>query len=419
MRLLCFVGSMLCIFQLHAQDSLRITITDAEKKFIDQNLALLAEKYNISISKAAEIQAKLFNNPTLSISGNLYNPSNKKYFDVGNQTGQYALGINQLIRLAGKRNKEIALAKTTTRICENRFYDLLRTLRYSLRVDFYKSYYLLRDVYAYDKQIENLENLNQAYKELGIQGVVTQKDALRIQSLLYSLKAEKTELVNQLNELEGEMQLLLQDNKTWYIPVSDEKKSVTLITNQYTIQQLVDSAYKNRADLAISENNVLLSEQNYSLQKAMAVPDLNLGAEFDKRGSFVTNASAINLTFDLPFFNRNQGNIKAAKLSVQQNKVIASLQKQTVENEVQQAYARLINTGKAITASDPLFISNMEKLLDAITENFRKKNITLIDFTDFYESYKTNTLQVNQLQSEYAEAMETLQYTIGKNIINY
>ncbi|WP_315816688.1 TolC family protein [Paraflavitalea speifideaquila] len=61
----------------NAQDTLRITLQDAEQLFIQNNLVLLAAKYDVHIAQAQLIQAKLYNNPTLSVSGNLYNPNLK------------------------------------------------------------------------------------------------------------------------------------------------------------------------------------------------------------------------------------------------------------------------------------------------------------------------------------------------------
>jgi cobalt-zinc-cadmium efflux system outer membrane protein len=85
-----------------AQDTSRISIQMAEKQFLEKNLQLLAEKYNIDIARAAVIQAKLYNNPNISFSGALYNQEQKKILDISNTTGQYSINVQQLIILAGK-----------------------------------------------------------------------------------------------------------------------------------------------------------------------------------------------------------------------------------------------------------------------------------------------------------------------------
>lgn len=411
---------MLCcgVEHLQAQDTLRITLPQAEQQFVQKNLQLLAEKYNIDIAKAQVIQAKLYSNPNFSFTGNVYNPQQKKSLDVSNKTGEYIVAVQQLIRVAGKRNKEIKLAETSTQLSENRFFDLLRTLRFSLRSNFYNAYYLQSSVNAYQAQIISLQSLSNSYQLLKDKGTVTLKDAIRIKSLLYSLQAEQTSLQNQLSDVQAELKILLQNNNAYYMPVAASDAAYSSSFKQLNLVSLIDTAYQNRYDLKLAQNTVLYNQQNYALQKAMARPDLTLGAQFDKRGSFVDNASFFNVAIDLPFFNRNQGNIKAAKISIDQSKTLLDQQRQTVENEVQLAYTKALNTDKMLQSVDASFKGEFENLLTAVMDNFQKKNLSLIEFTDFNESYKNNILQLNDLQNQKMQAIETLNFTIGKTILN-
>jgi outer membrane protein, heavy metal efflux system len=400
---------------LQAQDTVRITLADCEKQFLDKNLQLLVEKYNIDISRAQLIQARLYNNPNLQLSAALYNPVQHKVIDVSNETGEYSIAVQQLILLAGKRNKEIKLAKINSLEAENTFFDLLRTLRFTLRSDFYNLLYLQNSYTAYQKQVTSLEKMNGAYEDLQAKGVVSLKDAMRIKSLLYSLKAEQAGLQTQINEAEADMQLLLQNNKVFFVPVAAVLPQSDSL-EKYNLKALLDTAYANRYDLKLAENKVDWNTQNYALQKANAVPDLTLGGQFDKRGSYVDNATFINVGIDLPVFNRNQGNIRAAKISMDQTKAMLDMQKMQVENDVQKAYINYLNTDKMLRSFDPEFRIQFEKLLTGVTENFERKNISLIEFTDFYESYKNNVLQINQLQNQRMQAIEALYFAIGKTL---
>lgn len=402
---------------VYAQDTLQLTLPETEQLFIQKNLQLLAQRYNIDIAKAQVIQSKLYANPNFQVTGNIYNPQLRKGFDVSNKTGEYIVEAQQLIILAGKRNKQIRLSETNAAIQENQFFDLLRTLRFTLRSDFYQLFFLQNSVKSYQTQIGYLEKLNSAYQDLLVKGTVTLKDAVRIKSLLYTLKAEQATLQNQVNDLNAELQLLIQNNAVYITPVADSFPATNALSG-YILPALIDTAYNNRYDLKLAENNFLFSRQNYSLQKALATPDITIGAQFDKRGSFVDNASFFTLAMDLPFFNRNQGNIKAAKISIDQSKTVLQQQKEIVENEVQTAYIKALNTAKMLASFDPGFKDELEKLLLGITENFQKHNISLLEFTDFYESYKENILQFNQLQNQRVQAIETLQYSIGKTIFN-
>jgi cobalt-zinc-cadmium efflux system outer membrane protein len=413
-----FVGMLLLSVAAKAQvtDSIHITLQQAENQFVQKNLQLLAEKYNIDISKAEVIQAKLYPNPNFSFTANAYDPTAKKPLNISNKNGEYEIALQQLIRLAGKRNKEIKLAETSMQLSEAKFYDLMRTLQYALRSTFYNAYYLQQSFSAYTTQIASLQKMSDAYYSLQQKDVVTLKDAVRIRSMLYSLQAEQAALVNQLNDAEADMQALLQNNNSFYIIDITDTETLSEKLQNSNLQSIIDTAYANRPDLKIANTNMLLNTQNYALQKALAVPDITIGAQFDKRGSFVDNASFISIAIDLPFFNRNQGNIRSAKISMEQSKVQTDLQAKNIVNEVQRAYIKVINTDKALQAIDPAFKQQFETLLKGVTDNFQKKNVSLLEFTDFYEAYKDNVLHINNLQNDRMQAIEQLNFAAGRSI---
>src|SRR5205085_9852071 len=79
-------GLLLIVFHftLQAQDTISISLPAAEQIFFNRNLAILAEKYNIGIAEAQVIQARLHINPNFQFTGNIYNPEQKKFFDLSN-----------------------------------------------------------------------------------------------------------------------------------------------------------------------------------------------------------------------------------------------------------------------------------------------------------------------------------------------
>lgn len=417
---LCFAGMMLLFTGGHvlAQDSVHITLQKAEEQFMQKNLQLLAEKYNISIADAQMVQAKLYPNPNFSVTANAYDPSQHKFFNVSNSSGEYQLQLQQLIRLAGKRNKEIQLAKISIDRSSESFRELLRSLLFSLRSTFYNLYYLQRSAGYIDTELQYLQKLSDEYDALQKKDVVTLRDAVRIKSLYYSLKAERASLQNDLTDAEADMRILLQDNNRFFSPDVSDPFFSSVKTNAYSLQALTDTAMNNRPDIGVAKQNALYDLKNVSYQKALAVPDLTAGAQFDKRGSFVDNASFISLAIDLPFFNRNKGNIRAANISLQQSNMQVGLTTAKAENDVQRAYTKALNAEKELASVDPSFQANYDALLQGVTENFRKKNISLIEFTDFYESYRDNAVQINRLMNDRMQAIEQLNLAAGKIIFN-
>ena len=108
----CCVVSVLFLFigyssiaQNFNTDTLQLTLPQVEKIFLEKNLPVLAQKYNVQAAKALIIQAKLWPNPNINISNGIYNTQNKRYFQIADRDttfGEQAIQFTQLIILAGK-----------------------------------------------------------------------------------------------------------------------------------------------------------------------------------------------------------------------------------------------------------------------------------------------------------------------------
>src|SRR6476469_9204880 len=93
-----------------APDTTRLSLPDAELRFVQNNLALLAQRYSVTAAEAQIVQARLWDNPTVSIEQNTYNPQTSKVLDV-TRTGNTALQVQQLFALAGRRKAAAGVAQ--------------------------------------------------------------------------------------------------------------------------------------------------------------------------------------------------------------------------------------------------------------------------------------------------------------------
>ncbi|HEY4874573.1 MAG TPA: TolC family protein, partial [Puia sp.] len=336
-RMIFFIG---CVFMYSATmaqvsaDTIELKLPEAEKTFLDSNLQLLAQHYNIDAQRALIIQAKLWPNPNFSISHGLYSGTLNQFFPTG-ANDETAATLSQLILLAGKRNKQIKLAQENTKLSEYQFFDLLRTLKYTLRTDFFNIFYLQKSATVYDAEIKALQQIVNAFAEQEGKGYISQKEVVRIRAQLYSFQSEYNDLLNQINDVESELKLVLQLKPNKYInPVPDSSIIATLDPNKYALNELVDSAYKNRTDLQIARTNSNINKLNYDYQKSLAVPDLTLSLGYDEQGGFLANYLGIGAAIDLPIFNRNQGNIKSAKAMIALSNANEKSTMATVEENV-------------------------------------------------------------------------------------
>jgi len=412
----CFTS--VCALAQPVMDTLRLTLPAAEKLFLDSNYQLLAQRYNVDANQALVIQAKLWPNPNFQIGHTLYSGTLHEWFPTG-ANDETTMGLSQLILLAGKRNKSIKLAQANVTLSQYQFFDLMRTLKYTLRTDFFQIYYLRKSALVYDAEIKALQHISEAFSEQVGKGYISEKEAVRIKAQLYSFTSEYNDLTNQINDTESELRLILQTKPTHFIdPDVDSVSLIALDPAKYPLTTLIDSAYHNRTDLQIARQNTQINQLQYNYQKALAVPDLSLSLGYDEAGSFLYNYYGVGASIDLPFFNRNQGNIKNAKILIESTRATEKSTQATVDENVTRALQKAFDEQKLMRTIDPKFFGDFQRLMGQVLLNYQKRNISILDFLDFYDSYKQNTLQINTIQFNLVSAFEDINYYTGTNFYN-
>lgn len=404
---------------LHAQESpLQLSLKDAEKMFLERNLSLIAERYNIDKTQAQVTQARLFDNPVISLEQNVYNRLNGKYFDVGKE-GEATAEIEQVINLAGQRNKRVRLEKVNKEIAEHQFEEVLRTLRSELNKTFVEICFSTRSIGIYDKEIESLSLLMKAFREQQNKGNISLLESSRLESLLLSLRKEKNEQENNLVNLRGELNLLLS------LPAGQE---INLLLDDDILKQVdtatvpfadMDNMLSVRPDLKMAHSSVTAAKANLKLQRSMAAPEFSIKGMYDRAGNFINNYFAIGVSVSVPIFNRNQGNIKSAKIDIMQNGKEEEYAIEKARMELYAAYSQLQKAVELYRSSNDELEHNFGHLIEGVNENFRKRNISMLEFIDYYQSYKETCLQLYELKKDVFLAMENLNTIVGQTVFNY
>ncbi|MFB9862433.1 TolC family protein [Rufibacter immobilis] len=402
-----------------AADSLHLTLAQAEQLFLEKNLPLLAQKSAIEASRAAILQAKLFENPVLSLDQSLYNPENGRYFDVS-RNGQTFVQLEQLVFLAGKRNKRVQVETLNSQLTEQAFFDLLRTLRFALRSNMVELYYKQQGYAVLREKTQSVQQLVTALEGQYRKGNIALKEITRLKALLFQLGNQQLSLLNEIQERQSELRLLTHTPASIVlVPALDETALNAVTGDQFTFGQLLETAQENRYDLKSAQTQVQVQEANLKLQKAMAVPDLTLSANYDRQSNFIRNYTGLGVSLPLPLWNRNQGNISMARHQVQQSQHLLEQQQLTVETEVMQAYRKAQEAQQFYNSFDPNFRKDFDRLLEGITSSFMRRNISLIEFLDYYETYTDSMDQLLELSTTRLRALEEINFVVGKPIISY
>ena len=409
--------ALLLLILIHHTGSAQKTVTleECESQFLKNNLFLLASQYNIDASKALTIQSRIWDNPTLTAELNAYNPERNQYFDIG-KDGQKAFGIEQLIYLGGKKHNEVKLAQTNEQLAELQFNDLLRTLKLQLRKSFYTVYYNTKSLETTDKQLAHIEDLINSYSIQAQKGNIPLKDVVRLQSLYLNFKNERMEVLNNNIEEQANLKLLLNSTETIVPIVSDTEFNKYLKTIDFDLKSFEDQAITNRPDYLAKQKEIDANEINVKWQKSLSVPDITVGANYDQRSGAFNKEANLTLGIPLPLWNKNKGNIKYAQTILDQSKVEKQNFDLQLQTEITSAWNKWDESRKNYAVIKPTVNADFDAVYNGMLTNFQKRNVSLLEFTDFMESYNQATVQVNELKKKLALSGEELNSTINKDL---
>lgn len=392
-----------------------ISLNQLEQNFQKNNLQLIAAQYNISASRAAVIQAKIWDQPYLNTDLNIINPQGNKFFDIG-ANGEKGLAIQQLIYRGGKKKNEVSFAKSNVELAELQFEQLVRTLRYALDQDYYSIYFDQKKISTLDGQISRLDSLLTSYQNQSAINNIPLNQVVRLQSLILSLRTDRNEIQKNITESHQDL-LLISGITTPVLPIVDE----SALKLKYTILQvpkdsLAKIAFQQNPDYLFNLKTIQNQDLFLQWQKSLAVPDLTAGITYDQGGGAFRNQ--INLTFGipLPVWNRNKGNILAAEAQRDQASTAAEYKKMELKNKIESAWLiwqQYLNQYNSITPSVTL---NQETVYQGILANFQKRNISLLEFTDFMESHNQTILQLNEIKKQWILSGLAINYLINHDV---
>ena len=430
---ICLLGLLLLLpAKLPAQnfqsatvaDTLRLGLTQIEKRFIDSNLQLLAQHYNIQSSKALVEQARKWDNPVLSTNQNLYN-SQEGFFKHGtvtdaqgntNPQGEIYADIEQLIRTAGKRKKQVEIAKTNSSLAEVQFDATMRSLRLTVITDFNTLVQLEGNATLFQENLDRLTGLVSAMQSQLAAGNIAKKEYLRIQALKIGIQQSITDNANSIEQTESELRSILRMHGNVYIkPVPVDPAHAVM--PDLTIPALLDSAHHHNTDYRTEVYQLQLQQQNVKLQKAMAVPDVTVGVDMDQHSTYVPYYTGLNIGLPLPIWDRNRGNIKSAAALADAEYANLKQADIKLENDVLAAYRKLLAEVRLNSASNKQFYDDYYELFHNITDAFNKRQISMLEFLDYFNDYENTRQQQLQQIFNLQIARAELNDVVGIDIV--
>ena len=396
------------------QDTLKLTLEQAQQIFIQKNFALIAQKFNVNIAEAGLEQAKLWYNPNLFVETNLYNGYSHKFLPYGKQGdlvnptgGVFNIQLQQVLSLTASRSKLVKLAQSNVALQQSAFQDIMRNARVSLAQTFGNLSNEQAKLRMLDEERARLETLLAAFRAQLKLGIIAPYEVTRLELEQKNFERELANLNVQIAQDESVMRILLAESGTVYIIPIAAQPNIPLTPG---LPQLLDLAFANRPDLLVAQQQITYNQNNLIYQRSLAVPALTVGADYQRVGSAFPHYVGVQALIDLPVRNRNQGNILSAKMGIDQSKATSDLTHLQVEQEVvaavQQYQQSIIQQQKL----SPAYLQSIEEISRNATEDYAKRVIDLVSFIDKIRAYRDAQLNLIDLQNDLFQSQQQINF---------
>jgi cobalt-zinc-cadmium efflux system outer membrane protein len=404
---LCVVSCFSTSQKSMAQNTL--SLQKALQQARSSNLVLKAEQYNMNIAESDIITAKLrpnltLNNQTLQLVNQDHFAENTSWGNSKNQ--QVWWQLTKTFQLPSQRHYKVGYAQQSYLLSQKNYTETERNLFHGVAnkwLEVWIAQKQLDILLLANKNIDSLAYINKLRYE---KQVITQSDLLRTQLLAdqYQIQIETAER-NYKNELK---RLRLELGSADSIAIDTSSSVILSLPAQ--LDSLIKEAYAKRADLQVAQGNIELANTNMKLQKSLALPQPELGMIYNPQNTIPY--VGFYGTIDLPFFSRNQGEIKKSlylKAQTQQN--LTTIEK-TIETEVSNAYNSYLTQQKNIEHYKKILVQS-ERILSSVRYAYLKGGTTIIDLLEAQRSWLDTRQQYYNTEMEYRKATIELLFVTG------
>jgi outer membrane protein, heavy metal efflux system len=402
-----------------SQDSLQLSLWESERIFLEENLILMAERLNLDISDEKIKQAKLWNNPEIGIEHQIINRSGKGPLGFTDRDNT-AFEIEQLFTTAGKRGHEIRLRELEKMNVEQQLDLLIRTFKRTLREEFFSLAFLNKMEGLYQEQIDALDRILKSFEEQQQEGNISRMEVIRIRSLLLELEREYSEILKEQIESQNALKILLQLQDQMPVPElpDDLAASIQQVMDLETAE-LYKRALESRPDLMSARTETETARQSLVLERANRYPDLGVGLVYDRLDGLVDNYFGISFSLEVPLWNRNRENIQKAQYQIQQSEFLFSQAQQGIFHEIEKSVKKYERAAHLLDRLDDTYEDDFAAIIEGLLHQYTEGDIRLIEFIDFYESFREGVIRNYQIREEYLKAAEELNYAIGRDIFQF
>jgi cobalt-zinc-cadmium efflux system outer membrane protein len=404
---------MILILSLSSLPSWAVSLneTEALSLLLKNNLEVMASKYNIEFSKAQELTAGLWANPTVLLDSQL-NPfgGNWNQKNAGGPT-QRDLVLNIPVDLNGKRSQAVQVQKLATQVEEVQFQAEVRGKMVELLTDAFDLLRIHKEVELLIEKKELLEKSVLALeKRIGggsNQPLVQNRAKLAMESAKIELENKKTEQ----QVLENDIRTVLALSPTEEIKLDLNFAQVS--ESSLSEEALMKNSLEYRPESIAFKLLKKQSEEDIRLQHKLVFDDVTFQAGLSRQEMVNSRPNTpgsnslgsawswlVGVNIPLPIFDRNQGNVMKASLLKNQIELRERFYLVKLKQDINSSIKKIVRLSSNIKLFRSNQLTNARIVRDSAFRQFGTGGTTLIEYLDAVEAYHSTISQYVSAQYE-------------------
>jgi cobalt-zinc-cadmium efflux system outer membrane protein len=396
--------------------SARIAMTDAVRLALERNHQLRAQRLNVDLSKADEVTAALKPNPVLTSTNEnfpIFSPSDLFSRDNFANNLNFVESVSYLFERGGKREKRTQVARDTTSVASQTATDAERQLTFQTEQAFISVLLANSTLELARENLKNFGNVVDVNRERMRAGDLAESE-------FYKISLQQLQFEQDLSAAEVavvQAKAALRQNVGYESLTDDFEVTGDLLYRKYpvTLDDLKRDALAARPDWLAAQSGVALARHTQDLAFANRARDITGGLEYDRAGSL--NAIGFSVSVDLPFHDRNQGNIAHAKVAVAQATEQQEFARSAVLTDVVNAYATFQTSEKVLTLYQSGYLDQAKQSLDITTYVYQQGSGTLLDLLDAERTYRSTQLAYRQALAAYMTSVQQINLAVGRQVL--
>jgi cobalt-zinc-cadmium efflux system outer membrane protein len=393
------------------QNATLISLDQAIDLALAHNHSILATRTLILQNQAQEITANLRPNPTLDADTQFVPFFSPQDFsgDNLNETQQFDVGIGYLFERGHKRQRRLQAARDQTAVTRAQVTDAERTLAFNVGQQFVSVLlaestlqFALQDLQSFQKTVD----ISQAQLNAG---GLSEGDYLKIKLQLLQFQTDVSAArLAKVQALVGLREFLGYNAVPADFDVIGELEYQPVKGN---LEDLQVKGLHERPDFRAAELGITAAQSQILLAKANGKVDVNGTYDFTHVSG--ENTASIFVNFELPVFNRNQGEIARTGYALTQAQELQQEASDTVLSDVANAYEAIRSNDEVVQLYTSGYLKQAQDSRDISEYAYRRGAASLLDFLDAERSYRSVQLAYRQALASYMTALEQLKEAVG------